>query len=154
MPGELRTVVGKKIFRRAASPDEAVQDIDDVFAAKALPDFDRQSLAAEHVDHRQGPELVAIAKLIVDEVEAPDFVGLLRLKPLLPVDDHLATARPLAPQSKPFLAIEAVNEVLADGPTLSPQQDVDATIAVSNARLDVCNIWATPSLELPIDHQR
>jgi hypothetical protein len=53
-----------------------------MFAPQTLTDLDRQSLAAEHVDHRQGPELVAIAKLIMDEVEAPDFVGLFRFERL------------------------------------------------------------------------
>jgi hypothetical protein len=50
-----------------------------MFAPQALADFNRQRLAAEDVDDRQCAELVAIAELVMDEVQAPDLVQTLRL---------------------------------------------------------------------------
>jgi hypothetical protein len=96
MTSKFRAIVGKEIFWRAALSNEAVQNFHDMFAAQALPNLDRQCLAAEDVDHRQRAELLAIAELVVDEVEAPGFVRSPGLTTRLPMNDHLASARPFA----------------------------------------------------------
>jgi hypothetical protein len=44
------------------------------------------------------------------------------------------TPRALTPQTQVFLAVHAIEAVLADIPTFSSQQYVDATIAESKAR--------------------
>ena len=64
-----------------------------MFTTEALPDLDRQSLPTEDVGHRQCAELLAIADLVGDEVEAPGFV------------------RSFAAQNKAFLATEPVDAV-------------------------------------------
>jgi hypothetical protein len=66
------------MFGSAALSNETVQNLHDVFASKALPDLDCQRLTAEYVDNGQGPKLFAVAELVVNEVEAPGFVQLLR----------------------------------------------------------------------------
>lgn len=77
--GKFRAIVSKDVSRRATLPDKAVQHVHDMFAPQALADFNRQRLAAEDVDDRQCAELVAIAELVMDEVQAPDLVQTLRL---------------------------------------------------------------------------
>ena len=130
--GKFRAVVGKKIFWSAALPNETVQNLHDMFAAKTLTKFDGKTITTEHVDHGQRSELVTIAELIVNEIEAPDFVRPHWRVSRFAMHDHLAAARPFAPQNKAFLAIETVNEVLADSPSFSSQHDVDAPIAIAN----------------------
>ena len=94
-----------------------------MFSAQTSPDLDRQRFAAEYVDHRQSADFFAIAELILNEVEAPDFVGSLRRESRFAMHDHLSPTGPLAPQHKAFLAIKPVDQILADSPALSPQHD-------------------------------
>ena len=46
-----------------------------------MSDFDCQYFACENIDNRQGAELLTIAELVIDEVEAPRFIRLLGLNP-------------------------------------------------------------------------
>jgi len=66
----------------------------------------------------------------------PGFVQLLRSMSRFAMNRHFASTRPLAAKSKPFFAIKPVNQVLADRPALTFQQDVDTRIAISNAGLN------------------
>jgi hypothetical protein len=93
-------------------------------------------LAAEDIDDRQRTELVAIAELVMDEVEAPDLVRALRLEPLLPMNNHFTPTRTPAPQDKAFLAIEAVDQVLADRPAFPAQHNLDTSVAVTDTCLN------------------
>jgi hypothetical protein len=43
--------------------------------------------------------------------------------------------RTLETQAKPLFAIQAIDPLVVDHPSLAPQQDVDAEIAVANPRL-------------------
>jgi hypothetical protein len=79
MAGELGAIVGKKVFWSPALANEAVQDLDDMLATQPLPDLDRQTLPAEHVDDGENAELLTAALLVVDEVQAPCLVGALRI---------------------------------------------------------------------------
>ena len=64
--GKFPAIVGKQVFRRSALPCQPIEHFDNMLAAQALPHFDRQGLAAEHVDHRQRAELLPVAELVVD----------------------------------------------------------------------------------------
>lgn len=66
--GELRAAVHKRTSRRSAFPHEAVQHLDHVLAPPSLSHFDGQPFAAEHIDHRQGAELLPVTQLVPDEV--------------------------------------------------------------------------------------
>jgi hypothetical protein len=68
-----------------------------MLAAQPLPDLDCQGLPAEDVHHRQRPELLAIAELVVDEVEAPGFIGPFGLATRNAMHDHLAPTGLLCP---------------------------------------------------------
>jgi hypothetical protein len=85
-------IVGKKILQSTTLPDKAVQRVYEMFPLLALADFNSPRLSAEGVDDRQCPKLVAIAGLVMDEVQAPDLVRPLRPEPLLSVNDHFALA--------------------------------------------------------------
>ena len=61
-----------------------------MLAEKPLANLDRQRLAAEHIDHCQHAELLPVAELVVEKVQAPRLVRSLRYGPCLPVQDHLA----------------------------------------------------------------
>lgn len=96
--GKFRAIVSKKISWRPALTHQAVEDFDDMLTAKALPNLDRQPFAAEHIDHRQHSELLPIAELVVDEVQAPCFIRALRLAPCLTMHEHPAPTRLLGTQ--------------------------------------------------------
>ena len=70
LTGERGAVVSKQVFRGAPLAHQSVQDLDHVLALEPLADLDRQALATEDIDHRQCPELRAVAELVVHEVEA------------------------------------------------------------------------------------
>lgn len=91
--GKFRAIISKKISRSPAMSHQAVEDIDDMLAAKTLSNLDRQRFAAEHIDHRQHPELLSIAELIMHKVEAPRLVRPTWFAARLPVYDHLAPTR-------------------------------------------------------------
>lgn len=94
-----------------------------MLAAQALPDFDRQGLAAEHVDHRQRAELLPFAELVVDEVKAPGFVRPPGLAARLSVHDHLAATRLLGAQRQAFLAVWPINNIPPDLPAFALQHN-------------------------------
>ena len=102
MPGELRAIVGKQVFRRPTVLNQPVQDLDDMLATQPLPDLDRQALPAVDIDNCQGPELLPVAMLVVDEVQTPGLVQSLRLAARLALHRHLAPPRPLAAQRQSF----------------------------------------------------
>lgn len=76
LPGELCAVVGKKIFRGAAPGGETIECRDDIGCPQAAADLDRESLAAEDIDHGERPEALTVIELVGDEIEAPGIVGL------------------------------------------------------------------------------
>jgi hypothetical protein len=61
-------------MRRSALPDQTVQQLDHVLAAQAMAYLDRQSFTAKHIDHGQRPELLAVAQLVMNKIQAPHFV--------------------------------------------------------------------------------
>jgi hypothetical protein len=66
-----------------------------MLAAQTIANLDGKRLAAEHVDDGQGPELLAVAQLVMNKVQAPRFIGSLWLAPRLAMHHHLATPRAL-----------------------------------------------------------
>src|SRR5271170_994047 len=134
MAGELGAIVGKEVFWSPALANEAVQDLDDMLATQPLPDLDRQTLPAEHVDDGESAELLTAAQLVVDEVQAPCLVGTLRIASGLTINDHLATAWSLAPQRQAFFALEPVDQIAPNRPPIALQHDVNAAIAVAQPR--------------------
>ncbi len=72
--GKFPAIVGKQVFRRSALPHQAVEHLCDMLAIQTLPHLDGQCPAAEDVDHRQHPELLPVAQLVMDEVRAPCVV--------------------------------------------------------------------------------
>ena len=106
-----------------------------MFAPKPLTDLDRQALAAEDIDDRQSSQLLAVAQLIVDEVQAPGLVGTCRTAPRFSMHHHLATTRAFAAKGKTFLTIQAIDRVPTNRQTIALQHDVDATVAVTDTRL-------------------
>lgn len=61
--------------------------LNNVLVAQSMPDFDCQSFPCEDIDNRQDAELFAIAKLIMDEVEALCLIRPLRLAALFTMND-------------------------------------------------------------------
>ena len=71
LAGKLCTIVSEQIFWCASQSNEPVENLDDVLASEPVSNFDCQSFTCEDIDNRQRPELLTIAELIMDEVEAP-----------------------------------------------------------------------------------
>ena len=57
-----------------------------MLAAQTIANLDGKRLAAEHVDDGQGPELLAVAQLVTNKVQAPRFIGSLPLAGTAPGD--------------------------------------------------------------------
>lgn len=93
MTGKLGAVIGKQILGRPALGDQAIENLDDMLAAQTLADFDGETFAAEHVNDRESSELLPVAELVRDEVQAPGLVHTLRPAPCLAMDQHLAPLR-------------------------------------------------------------
>ena len=136
MAGELTAIIGKQDLRRLALPDQLVQNLDDMLAAQVLSNLNSQRFPAEYVNNGQRPELLAVAELIMDKVEAPRLVGSPRPAARLPMHDHLAAARPLRTKRQPFFTIKPVNNIPPDRPAFALQQDVHPPIAVPDPRGD------------------
>src|SRR4030095_9809706 len=131
MTGELGAVVGKQILGRPALRDQAIENLDDMLAAQMLANFDCETFAAEHVNDREGSELLPVAELVRDEVQAPGLVHTLRPAPGLAMDQHLAPLRLFAAENQTFLPIQPVDQVPPDVPAVPLQHDMDATIPVA-----------------------
>ena len=134
--GELRAIIRKQVLGCAALIREAVENLDHVFAAQALAHLDRQRLAAEHVDHRQHAELLAVAQLVMDEVQTPRFVGTLWLAPDLAVHHHLASPRLLGAQRETLFTIQTVDDIATHLPAFALEQDMDPPITIADPRRD------------------
>lgn len=91
--GKFRTVVGEQILGRPALSRQTVKRLDHILAAQTLATLDSKRFAAEHVDHRQRPELLPVAQLVVDEVQAPGFIEALGLASRLSVNDGILRRR-------------------------------------------------------------
>jgi hypothetical protein len=55
---------------------ETFENLDHMFALQTLSHFDGNVFAAEYVYNGKSPDLLSEAELVVQEVEAPCFVGL------------------------------------------------------------------------------
>lgn len=93
MPGKFGTTVCQQIFWGAALFDELIENAAHVLTLEALSDLNGQALARKYVNDRQGTELLPVAELIVDEVQAPRLLGSLWLATCLTLHDHLTPAR-------------------------------------------------------------
>lgn len=132
LTGELCTIVSEQIFWSASQSNGPVENLDDVLASEPVSNFDCQSFTCEDIDNRQRPELLTIAELIMDEVEAPSFIRLLRLNPRFMMDDHLTTPWPFCAQYQVFLAIKSIDEIATNVRALTSEHDVHTSIAISN----------------------
>lgn len=79
-----------------------------MLSSQALPDLDREGFPAEHIDHGQHPELLPVAQLIMDEVQAPRLVQTLGFATRFPMNDYLAPARLFGAQCQAQLGAERI----------------------------------------------
>ncbi len=70
---------------------------DHMFGSQAEADLDRQALASEQIDDRQGSELASIGQLIGHKVHSPDIVRALRGSLEDPMDRRDVPPGPLSP---------------------------------------------------------
>ena len=75
---------------------------------------------------------MAIAKLIMDEVQAPSLVRPLGLAACHPVNRHLAATRTFGAERQALFAVEPVDQIASDRPAFPFQHDVDAPISVAD----------------------
>jgi hypothetical protein len=104
-------------------------------AAPVEPSLDRRRVTRERIDHGEYPSLATVKELVMDKVHRPHVVSAGRFLPILP---ELCLDLPLwrfVPQLQAHFAIEAVHQLDVDRPALSPQQNMDTTIAVAHTRL-------------------
>src|SRR5580765_5427002 len=106
-----------------------------MFTAETLPDFDRERLAAEHINHRKRAKTRSVGELVGYEVQTPDFIRRSRPNTCPPHDHHLAPLRQLRAKLKLFFSVNTVRLVLAEAPALALEQDVDTPIAIAHAYL-------------------
>lgn len=134
VPSELGAIVGKQIFWRASQTNETIENIENMFATKSRSDLNGQTFTTEYVDYGQRSELLSVAQLIVDEVEAPGLIRTRGPTASFSMHHHLASARPFGPQRQALFAIQPVDQVLADSPAFTFEQDVNTSIAIPNPR--------------------
>ena len=133
MPGELRSIVGKQVFRRPTVLNQPVQNLDDMLATQPLPDFDRQALPAELVDHRQHADWPAIVGPCCHEVVGPDVVGPVRPQP----QDRPVIEPQAAPFWLPFRYLQPLappdplHPLGVDPPAVPSKQCRDPPVAVA-----------------------
>ena len=95
-----------------------------------MVNFDGQALPCEDIDNGQCSELLAIAELIMDEVEAPRLGRPLRLDLGFTMDDHLTSTKPFSALYQAFLAIKSIYEVTAYIPSFTSEHNVHTPIAI------------------------
>ena len=103
---------------------------------------ERSQLAAyEGINHCQNPDFAAGSQLVVYEVHRPDMVRMGRLRAVgskLRLDP---TLRNLVAELEVHLLVKTIDSLRINRPSITPEQDMDATITVAYARLaDVPNL--------------
>lgn len=74
LAGKLGAIIAEQRFWRASETNEPVQNLDYILSAQTVSDLDRQTFAGVDINDRKRPDLLAVRKLIMYEVEAPGFV--------------------------------------------------------------------------------
>ena len=96
LAGKLSSIIGKQILRCPTLLHEAVQNLNNMFAAEPQTNLDRQCLAAKDINHSQGPEFLAVTQLVMHKIQAPSLVSTPRPTTSLPTHHHFAPLRTLA----------------------------------------------------------
>src|SRR6267142_6338178 len=111
---------------------EPLKDAHYALPAQRAVYLDRHALAAEVVDDVERAEDAPVGQRVGDEVHAPALIGLGRRVELLAPGrgDALADA---APHDEPLLAVEAVDQLVIDGPALAPELLVQHPVAVASS---------------------
>ena len=108
---ELGAIVSKQIFGGHTTAHETIEYVDDVLATQPMPHFDRKAFPTEHIDSGQCAELLAVAQLVMDEIQAPRLVRPLGAAAGFTMNDHLPATRPLCTQREAFFAIKTIDNV-------------------------------------------
>src|SRR5436309_1955218 len=119
---ELRPDVHPNRAWCSAQQCQAADDSHDLLAFDALVDLDRQSLARERIDDRQGPQPAAVEQRVGDEVHRPTLVRPECRRLTLTVCRADVPARPLELQAEALIPVEAVDPFMVHPPALSAQQ--------------------------------
>ena len=98
----------------------------------ACPHVDRRRDTGEVVDDGQHADLPAVEQLIRQEIHRPAVVGSRGDDTILATLRRHLSLRRFPAQLQALLAIQTARALVVDRPTLAPQQDVDASIAVSD----------------------
>jgi hypothetical protein len=114
---------------------EATTDRHYTLRAHSRSWLDRQRFARVGIDHRQDAEALAIDQLIGHKIHQPSLSRLGRQIAFPARNDQTPASRQLGTQPQRFFAAQAIYPVLAHGPTLTPQQHLDAALAVADPHL-------------------
>lgn len=92
-----------------------------------------QTFACVILKDNQNTEPSFVEESIGDEVHAPAFVSSLGTRPDLPLHAGNTPAGEFSSHYKAFFAVEAVDPLVVDLPSLTPQEDVEPAIAIGDS---------------------
>lgn len=81
--GKFAAVVGKQPVRSIASPDQPIENINDMLSTQSLAALDSQCFTRIDIDNIM-PGLLLVRQLVVDEVECPGLIGAWLAEPCPP----------------------------------------------------------------------
>lgn len=130
---ELRAVVGTQVFRFVATEQQRIKGLQDFCRAHPCRNLHAQRFAGVLVQHGQHLVASPVAQPVVDEVDRPDMVRVLR-----PQADNrcIVVIKPLAAfvpmrQLQAFLAPDSLDLLVIDGPAFGSQELADLAVAVA-----------------------
>src|ERR1700761_6884687 len=119
--GELRSVVTGYSLRQPARVLQPIHCRHHVIGAKAEADFDAKTLPRKQINDRQRSDLAPIRQLVVHKIHAPDLIR--TTCRLLHGSMYCGDMPPwpLEAQTQVFLAVDPIESIHANSPTLAAQ---------------------------------
>ena len=130
---ELRSVVGAQILRFSVFEEQGIESIQNLGMAHLGSDGDAKRLAGVFIEDGEHLVTAAAAQLVVDEVNAPDMVRILRSQPN---DGAVLVVKPPAPlvamwQLQALFPPQALDLLVIDRPALDTKKLGDVAVTVA-----------------------
>ena len=130
---ELRSVAGAQILWLSVFEEQGIESIQHLGMAHLGSDGDAKRLAGVFIDNRQDLVTAAAAQLVVDEVNAPDMVRILRSQPN---DGAVLVVKPPPPlvamrQLQALFPLQALDLLVIDRPALDTKKLGDLAVTVA-----------------------
>ena len=125
-------VVRLEAFGDATASGELAHEGNNLLPFNVLVSTDSQTFSGELIHHRQGTKASAVEQSVRDEIHGPAIIGMRYLGASAAVTRHTPSFGPLGSEVESSQTVDAVHALDVDAPSLPPQEDMDAPVAVTN----------------------